>query len=328
MRQRHNSDLDLPDSTYASLTPSPPTMLDPDLDHIHDLLVSLAKSAGVMLMTASTFTRTFTPKANTADLVTETDHAIERMLSTALHETYPDYKFLGEETHIPGSTAGLTLDPTFVVDPIDGTLNFVHGYPYTSISLAFVSKRLPLVGVVYNPFTSQLYSAIAGCGAHLHVLDCHGNIQRKTRLPLRQPPPALTGLQNALVAVEWGNERKGNNWRVKSQLFAALAACKEDGGAMVQSIRSLGSAALNVCAVADGTVDLYWQAGCWVWDVAAGWIILKEAGGIVASANPGDWEPRVDGRMYCFVRGARGGQEEVVEELWGLVRGRVEYPVS
>ncbi|MCJ1297459.1 hypothetical protein MMC08_000245 [Hypocenomyce scalaris] len=327
MRNRHNSDLDLPDSTYASLTPSPPTLLDPDLDHIHDLLVSLAKNAGSMLITASAFTRTFTPKANTADLVTETDHAIEHMLSTALLAAYPDYKFLGEETHIPGSTEGLTPEPTFVVDPVDGTLNFVHGYPYTSISLAFVSKLLPLVGVVYNPFTSHLYTAIAGSGAYLSVLDRKGCIVQKTRLPLRQPSAPLTGLQNALVAVEWGNERKGTNWAVKSNLFNALAASKEDGGAMVQSIRSLGSAALNVCAVADGSVDVYWQAGCWVWDVAAGWIILKEAGGIVTSANPGDWEPRLDGRKYLFVRGAPDGQEEIVEETWSHVGGRVEYPV-
>ncbi len=328
MRDRHNSDLDLPDSTYASLTPSPPTMLDPDLDHIHELLVTLAKSAGAMLLTASTLTRTFTPKANTADLVTETDHAIEHMLSTALRATYPTYQFLGEETHVPGTPTGLTSDPTFVVDPVDGTLNFVHGYPYTSISLAFVSKFRPLVGVVYNPFTHHLYTAIAGCGAHLHILDPHDGAElRKTRLPLRQPSPELTGLQNALVAVEWGNERKGNNWAVKFRLFTSLAASKEEGGAMVQSIRSLGSAALNVCAVADGTIDVYWQAGCWVWDVAAGWIILKEAGGMVAGANPGDWEPRVDGRKYCFVRGAVGGQEEIVEEVWGYVRGRVEYPV-
>lgn len=136
-------------------------------------------------------------------------------------------------------------------------------------------------------------------------------------------------MQNALVALEWGNERRGNNWAVKSQLFAALAAAKEEGGAMVQSIRSLGSAALNVCAVADGSIDVYWQAGCWVWDVAAGWIILEEAGGLVAGANPGDWTPRVDGRKYLFVRGAAGraGQEGVVEEVWGHVRGRVEYPV-
>lgn len=92
---------------------------------------------------------------------------------------------------------------------------------------------------------------------------------------------------------------------------------------MVHGIRSLGSAELNLCAVAPGHLDVYWETGCWAWDVCAGWVILEEAGGRVVGAHPGDWTPRVDQRRYMGVRGGEG-QEGIIEEFWGCVQGRVE----
>lgn len=128
------------------------------------------------------------------------------------------------------------------------------------------------------------------------------------------------------MAVEWGNERSGNNWTVKTKTFEALAGSKEEGGAMVHSLRSLGSAALNLCAVASGTMDVYWEGGCWAWDVAAGWVIVKEAGGRVVGGNKGEWEPKVDGRRYMAVRGGEG-QDAIIEEFWSHVKGTLEYEV-
>lgn len=141
------------------------------------------------------------------------------------------------------------------------------------------------------------------------------------RLPLRAPAPRLEGLSKALVAVEWGNERKGHNWDVKTKTFSNIAG--EEGG-MVHSLRSLGSAALNCCAVARGDVDVYWEGGCWAWDVAAGWVVVEESGGRVVGGNVGEWEARVDGRRYLVVRGGEG-QEEIIREFWGRVGGRLEY---
>lgn len=92
---------------------------------------------------------------------------------------------------------------------------------------------------------------------------------------------------------------------------------------MVHSLRSLGSAALNMCAVARGDLDAYWEGGCWAWDVAAGWVVVTEAGGRVVGANPGEWEPRVDGRRYLVVRGGEEGmgqEERLIEEVWGVLR--------
>lgn len=226
--------------------------------------------------------------------------------------------FLGEETYSPEHQ--LTDAPTFIVDPIDGTTNFVHGFPNSCISLGFAIDRRPVVGVVYNPVTNTLYSAIEGRGAYLN---------RTQRLPLKGEDELepLRGLDNALVALEWGSERSGNNWETKVNTFTSLAGSREQGGAMVHSIRSLGSAALNLCGVAAGYLDLYWEGGGWPWDVCAGWLIVREAGGIILGGNPGDWEPRLDGRTCLAIRASPGGQgqKELAEELWSHVKGRLEY---
>jgi myo-inositol-1(or 4)-monophosphatase len=266
-------------------------------------------------------------------MVTETDRAVESMVSTRLREAYPTFSFVGEETYEAGVTK-VTDAPTFVVDPIDGTTNFVHGFPVVCISLGFVVRRRPVAGVVYNPFQDLLFTAVAGRGAYMQrnasLAEGAGRGSRR-KLPLagkgdpaRAPP--LGDLSTALVAVEWGTSREGLNYAIKADAFRKLAASKESGGSMVQGLRSLGSAALNLCALAAGQLDVYWEGGCYAWDVAAGWCILSEAGGIMASGNPGDWDPALDSRVYLAVRGAPGGQRELVEEFWKVIGDRrMEY---
>lgn len=148
------------------------------------------------------------------------------------------------------------------------------------------------------------------------------------KLPLARSPPPLQGLGTALVAAEWGSDRDGSNFDVKVATFRRLAAGRDSGGAMCHSLRSMGSAALNMAAVAAGQMDCYWEGGCWAWDVCAGWCILSEAGGIVASGNPGSFEPALEDRVYLAVRGAPSGQRELVEELWAAMGdGRLHYSV-
>ncbi|KAK2738000.1 hypothetical protein FQN55_000806 [Onygenales sp. PD_40] len=289
----------------------------PDLLEIHDFLIDLATRAGDMITGAKPLVNGVGSKKNSSDLVTETDRAVEAMVSQELRSRYPNYEFMGEETYHPSKP--LTDAPTFIVDPIDGTVNFVHGFPSSCISLGFAIKQKPVVGVVFNPVTKTLYSAISGKGAYMN---------RNTKLPLKGDAiEPLKGLGNALIAVEWGSDRNGQNWETKVRTFEKLGKSREEGGAMVHSMRSMGSAALNFCAVAAGVLDLYWEGGCWAWDVCAGWVILTEAGGIVADGNPGDWEPKVDGRKYLAVRASPGGegQKEIVEELWGHMQGTYDY---
>lgn len=223
---------------------------------------------------------------------------------------------MGEETYKGGDV--LSEKPTFIVDPIDGTTNFFHGNPYMCVSLGLAVEKKPVVGVIYNPFTKQLYTGIKEKGSFLKEEG-----KEKAQLPLRRPAEPLKDLSHCLVAVEWGSDRDGNDYGVKTATFAKLCALKESGGAMVHGIRSLGSAELNLCGVAAGFLDVYWESGCWAWDVCAGWVILEEAGGKMVGCHRGDWEPAVEQRRYMGVRGGEG-QDKIIEEFWGCVQGRVE----
>jgi myo-inositol-1(or 4)-monophosphatase len=279
----------------------------------------------MILSASSTPITSLSTKKNSADLVTETDRAVEALISKTLMSKYPTFKFYGEETFKPGTQ--LTDHPTFIVDPIDGTTNFVHGYPYYCVSLGFACSREPRVGVVFNPITGIMYTGVQGEGSYrIDTRLPDDDATRRRKLPLRPAEP-LRGLSRCLVAIEFGSDRAGPNWECKVATWANLGKSTEQGGAMIHSAHALGSAALNLCAVASGEMDLYWEGGCWAWDVCAGWVILGEAGGIVVDGNKAVWEERevqLDHRKYLAVRGGEG-QREIVEEFWGHVVGEMDY---
>lgn len=311
-------------NTTASSTPSfGVDLAKHDLDEaslkkVHDLLVDIAMDAGkVMLEAEHEFLLVAATKNNTSDLVTMYDSQIEAMVEDRTRAQYPHYGFLGEETFKHGTK--LADSPTFVCDPIDGTLNFSKGVPNCAISLALTLNKKPVVGVVYNPFRGDLYTAIKKQGAYLTKTMTGA----RYKLPMQPISPPMPNLNACLVAVEWGNQRSGPNWALRTHVHNKLLTSKSEGGAMVRSVRSNGSAALDFCYVAQGIIDVFWEGGVWIWDVCAGWIILEEAGGMVASANPGGWEPTLEGRLYLAVRNAkREEQKGVVEELWEVMGNR------
>ncbi|KAI1001829.1 hypothetical protein K3495_g6375 [Podosphaera aphanis] len=290
-------------------------MADVDLQEVHDLLVSVAYEAGRIMLLAkpSSSNGAHGTKKNSADLVTETDQAVEKHVSKRLLSAYPSFQFIGEETYDFGQQ--LTDEYTFIVDPIDGTTNFVHGYPAFCISLGVAFKKKPIIGVIYNPSNDELYTAIQGCGAYLQK-----GLATKQRLPLGGAEP-LQGLSSCLIGVEWGSDRTGDNFALKSEVFTKLVASKESGGAMVQSLRYLGSTALSLAAVAAGQLDAFWEGGSWAWDVCAGLCIVKESGGLVTDTNAGQHECELMDRRYFAVRAApeAQGQKEIVHEFWKLL---------
>ncbi|KAL2263769.1 hypothetical protein VTK26DRAFT_5176 [Humicola hyalothermophila] len=308
-------------------------MASVDLQKVHDTLVSVAFEAGRMILAANPSSIPPDTKLNAVDIVTETDRAVERMVSSRLRAAFPTFAFVGEETYEAGVTT-VTAEPTFIVDPIDGTTNFVHAFPNACVSLGLAVDRVPVVGVVYNPFQDLLFTGVKGEGSYMQrnaSLEEGRGRGEKVRLPLGCGDGAgglrpLGDLSSALVSIEWGSQRDGRNFEVKARTFERLAASREKGGAMVGGMRSLGSAALNLCACAAGQLDLYWEGGCYAWDVAAGWCILTEAGGRMLGGNPGEWETPLDSRVYLAVRGASSGQEELVQEFWKVIGdGRMEY---
>jgi len=292
-------------------------MADFELFEICDYLIEIAKEGGQIILSAQPSSFDNTSKKNTADIVTEIDQAVETLIATRLRAKYPSFEFIGEETYTPGTK--ITDTPTFVVDPIDGTSNFVHGFPAVCISLGLVVEKQPTIGVVYNPFLDELHTGIKGYGAYTQLAG-----GEKRKLPLSYSP--LRGLGPACIGIEWGSDREGVNFDLNLKVFTTLARTKATGGHFVNSLRCTGSAASTICRIAAGQQDMFWECGCWAWDVAAAWCILNEAGGMIVDGHPGNWRPPIDNRRYLAVRPAPSGQKEIVEDFWALIgEGRSTY---
>lgn len=295
-------------------------MADIDLVALRDFAIQLARDAGSMITSARSDQKSSAAeKKNSVDLVTEVDQAVEAFIIKQIKKAYPDHKFIGEETYSSSGQTASILDeePTWIVDPIDGTTNFIHGFPFVAVSIGLTIKQVPTVGVIYAPFLDWMYTGIKGQGSFLN----------DKRLPLNSPPSAIGGLGNCVVAVEWGSDRvEDGNLKIKSDTYFNLT--RQRGG-MCHSLRSLGSAALNLCAVATGSIDCYVEGGMWEWDICAGWVILIEAGGLMTTANPAKEikEPGLCDRMILAVRGSsnRDDQERLVREFWAQTAGNMVY---
>ena len=194
-------------------------------------------------------------KGTPTDLVTEIDRKVEAYLTGRIRERFPDHGIFGEEN---GETAGAG-EYRWVIDPIDGTVNFIHGFPYYSISIALQKQGKTVAGVVYSPRLNELYAAEAGRGAALN-----GE-------PLRVS--GCTALADSLLATGFACVRA----RIRPDNLELLPGIVRQ----IQGIRRNGSAALDLCNVAAGRFDGYWEFALNLYDVAAGALILQEAGGRV-----------------------------------------------
>ncbi|XP_003382455.1 PREDICTED: inositol monophosphatase 1-like [Amphimedon queenslandica] len=200
---------------------------------------------------------------NTSDLVTETDLAVEKFVFEELRNYYPDHKFIGEESvSSGGGSCTLTDTPTWIIDPIDGTSNFVHGFPFSVISIGLAVNKELVVGVAYNFFQRQMYTARKGGGAFLNG----------KRISVSN----VTELNKSIVITDYGSTRQDFEFIPKVEMMKALAG---DPG-HVHGIRTLGSAVASLCMVASGRAEAYFEYGVHCWDIAAGAVIVREAGGI------------------------------------------------
>ncbi|KAJ3210524.1 Inositol monophosphatase 2 [Dinochytrium kinnereticum] len=243
-------------------------------------------------------------KTSAADVVTQTDRAVEAFVFGFLRERFPEHRFIGEESYEDGGS-GLTDEKTWIVDPVDGTTNFVHGFPFVAVSIALVEKKVPIVGVVYNPILNELFTAAKGCGAFMN----------NRPLPLFKPVE-LPNLSTALLATEYGYDRD-DKMDIKLNGIRNVLASPSRG------IRSLGSAALEACYVARGAIDVFWEAGVHSWDVAAAAIIVRESGGVAINFRPPqnghDYKTSdaleefldLQCRQFLFVRAMPDGKEGI-----------------
>ncbi len=227
-----------------------------DLQQIRQTAERVARQAGDVLMRYWAQPHTETTKRNIYDIVTEGDKASEAVIVAALRERFPDHHIVSEEG---GGTdlSGGTSDYFWYIDPVDGTTNFAHNLPYFSVSIALTDPALnPLVGVVYNPVTRELFSAARGFGTTLDGA------------PVRVS--TTDRLDRALFASGFSSDktRARENMRYWEQFMTRS-----------RDLRRLGSAALDMCYVASGRLDGFWETGINSWDVLAGILCVQEAGG-------------------------------------------------
>ncbi len=200
-----------------------------------------------------------------ADLVTQADLASQEAVRRTVLGAFPQHSLLGEERS-PDQPAMARAEYRWIVDPLDGTTNFVHGVPHYSVSLALERNGELLVGAVYDPMLDECFTAAAGQGAHLNGRPIHTS--------------HVSALSEALAVASFPPNVHQNSPDLL--LFLKMVG-------RTQGIRRTGSSALNLCYVAAGRFDLYWSYSTNIWDVAAGMLILREAGGCVTSPTGGDF---------------------------------------
>lgn len=196
------------------------------------------------------------------DMVTEADKAAEELIAARLGAAFPNHDLLGEE----GSRGAEGSPFRWVIDPLDGTTNFAHNLPTFAVSIALEEEGHPIVGVIYDPMRDELFVAGRGEGATLNGTPIH--------------PSSIDELIGSLLVTGFSykkeqRERQGEVWC--AMLMRA------------QAIRQTGSAALNLCYVASGRLEGYWERGISPWDVSAGALIVAEAGGLVTDMGGGDF---------------------------------------
>ena len=191
------------------------------------------------------------------DLVTEADRQAEALIIKLIRERYPDHNFLAEE----GVYTETGSDYRWIIDPLDGTTNYAHGFPWFAVSIALEVKGLLELGVVYNPYVGDFYVAERGCGAFLN--------ERRLQVS------TIDTLERSLLATGFAYDHK----KCKSNNYDYFTRFQKEA----QACRRPGAASLDLASVAAGRFDGFWELKLKPWDLAAGILLIEEAGGLVSN---------------------------------------------
>jgi myo-inositol-1(or 4)-monophosphatase len=227
-----------------------------------DLAVRLAREAGGLQRSRYETSFEIRTKSAPIDLVTEVDQACEQLIVDALASERPEDAILAEEG---GGSDREGAEWRWIIDPLDGTTNFAHGYPRFCVSIGVEHRDERTVAVVYDPLLDELYTAVRGEGAFLG--------DRRLQVS------SETDFSRALVATGFAYDVRKSEEDNLSQFAAVVKKAR--------AIRRDGSAALDLCYVAAGRFDAFWELKLHAWDVAAGFLIVEEAGGRVSDLSGG-----------------------------------------
>ena len=196
------------------------------------------------------------------DFVSQADKRAEEIVHTELSRSRPNYSFLMEES---GAIAGSDSQHRFIIDPLDGTTNFLHGIPIFAVSIGLERQGQIVAGVIYNPAMDELYTAERGGGAFLN--------DRRLRVGARRK------LSDCVIGTGVPHLGRGHHGNFLIEMRHVMAE--------VAGVRRMGAAALDLAYVAAGRLDGFWESGLSPWDMAAGILMIREAGGFVSDAEGG-----------------------------------------
>lgn len=236
-----------------------------DVDATLALATDLAREAGALALAMRLGVEELSTKSSPTDTVTAADKAVEALLLAALSSARPDDGVLGEEGSALTGTSGVR----WVLDPIDGTVNYLYGIPQWAVSIGVEDGTGGLVGVVYDPSKDELWQAVRGGGAVLNGT------------PIRCS--SATDLSQALIGTGFGYDARRRE--AQAQLLPDLLP-------NVRDIRRLGAGSLDLCSVAAGRLDAYFEQGLSPWDLSAGGLIAFESGAVVSGlrGQPAGWD--------------------------------------
>lgn len=201
-------------------------------------------------------------KGRSGDLVTNADRASEQVILEIIQRHFPEHSFLAEES---GEQGKAQADYCWAIDPLDGTTNYAHQYPVFAVSIGLLINGVPQVGVVYHPLREELFRAAKGVG-----VTCN-------RRPIQVSN--TNKLINSLLVTGFAYDRRETHDNNYAEFCHLLN--------LTQGVRRSGSASLDLADVAMGRVDGYWERGISPWDMAAGIVLVEEAGGVISGYNGG-----------------------------------------
>jgi myo-inositol-1(or 4)-monophosphatase len=226
-----------------------------------ELALRAAREAGAILQEYAARGFQITNKGR-INLVTEADLASERHIKELINSQFPTHRILAEESGVSADT-GTPDDYCWIIDPLDGTTNFSHGFPCYAVSIGLEHRGVMVAGVIYDPTRNEMFAAEKGAGATLNG----------ERIRVSE----IDHLERALLVT-------GFPYDVRERMDVYMPAWRKFLE-RAQGVRRLGAAAIDMCAIAAGRMDGFWELGLNAWDTAAGWIIIEEAGGLVTKMD-------------------------------------------
>lgn len=261
-----------------------------------DVALAAAREGGKIIAAAMDRPKSISYKGE-VDIVTETDRKSEAAILARLMQEFPNHAIVAEEG---GSSGGSAAEYKWHVDPLDGTTNFAHGYPVFAVSIGLLHRGDPLIGAIYNPVNGEMFTAIRGCGAWRNGKAIHvSSVEKLSRSLLATGFPAHKRVQNPNIHYYW-------EFTLRSH-----------------GVRRAGAAALDLCSVASGQFEGFWEFGLKSWDTAAGILLVREAGGRVTNFSG---EPYRPGDAECVA--SNGLIHEEMREIAAEIRDSASAKIA